>query len=248
MAECDQRRVDAVLQRRAMLDQVQPPSGDLALAAQLGVGSQIAGTRSRNDSSASTRASILSVLHASGASPLTRCASAISTSQPYLHELVVHEASAVHRLHHAPHRLVIDRDASRQPVQAVAVRRRREVIDQLAMIGDQADVNPPATQSKPTCNIEDGPPLSSLLGDSRSVSPEEALLHGSPKRERPPLAAPAGSIWTQAGPRCMIGADGGPGAGRPAARGGARDRRRGLGDGASVSRACARGKATAPTR
>ena len=36
-----------------------------------GSGSQIAGTRSRADSSASTRASILSVLHASGASPLT---------------------------------------------------------------------------------------------------------------------------------------------------------------------------------
>jgi hypothetical protein len=37
-----------------------------------GSGSQIAGTRSRHDSSASTRASILSVLHANGARPLTR--------------------------------------------------------------------------------------------------------------------------------------------------------------------------------
>jgi hypothetical protein len=32
--------------------------------------------------------------------------------------------------------------------------------------------------------IEDGPPLNSLLGDSRSVSPEEALLHCSPLHER----------------------------------------------------------------
>ena len=47
-----------------------------------GVGSQIAGTRSRRDSSASTQASILSVLQASGASPLTFWASAISTCQP----------------------------------------------------------------------------------------------------------------------------------------------------------------------
>src|SRR5215207_983966 len=37
-------------------------------------------------------------------------------------------------------------------------------------------------RSNPACNIEDGPPLSSLLGDSRSVSPEGALLHGSPKQ------------------------------------------------------------------
>src|SRR5215216_4885767 len=37
-------------------------------------------------------------------------------------------------------------------------------------------------RSNPACNIEDGPPLSSLLGDNRSVSPEEALLHGSPTR------------------------------------------------------------------
>ena len=48
----------------------------------VGVGSQIAGTRSRRDSSASTQESILSVLQASGASPLTFCASAISTCQP----------------------------------------------------------------------------------------------------------------------------------------------------------------------
>src|SRR6266498_3063848 len=37
-------------------------------------------------------------------------------------------------------------------------------------------------RSNPACNIEVGPPLSSLLGDSRSVSPEGALLHGSPSR------------------------------------------------------------------
>src|ERR687897_2333287 len=48
----------------------------------LGSGSQIAATSSRWESPASTRASILSVLHANGASPLTFCASATSTSQP----------------------------------------------------------------------------------------------------------------------------------------------------------------------
>ena len=44
--------------------------------------SQIAGTRSRRESSASTHASMRSVLHANGASPLTLCASTTSTSQP----------------------------------------------------------------------------------------------------------------------------------------------------------------------
>ena len=48
----------------------------------VGSGSQIAGSRSRHDSSASTRAAILSVLHANGASPLTFLASATNTSQP----------------------------------------------------------------------------------------------------------------------------------------------------------------------
>ena len=47
-----------------------------------GVGGQIAGTESQRDNSASTHESILSVLQASGASPLTFCASAISTCQP----------------------------------------------------------------------------------------------------------------------------------------------------------------------
>jgi hypothetical protein len=48
----------------------------------VGSGSQISGTSPCQESSASTRASMRSVLHAKGARPLTRCASAISTSQP----------------------------------------------------------------------------------------------------------------------------------------------------------------------
>src|SRR5947209_8660327 len=47
-----------------------------------GSGSQISGTRSRRASSASTQASILSVLQAKGASPFALTASAIRTSQP----------------------------------------------------------------------------------------------------------------------------------------------------------------------
>src|ERR687896_1250809 len=60
----------------------------------VGSGSQIAGTRSRHDSSANTRASILSVLHANGANPLTFLASATNTSQP--------ASSSVSRTNRAP--------------------------------------------------------------------------------------------------------------------------------------------------
>ena len=74
--------MDAVLQRDAMVDEMEPETRSLRSRRVEGVGNQIAGTRSRRKSSASTLASILSVLQARGASPFTRCASAISTSQP----------------------------------------------------------------------------------------------------------------------------------------------------------------------
>jgi len=58
VSECHQRCVRPVLQCRAVLDQVQPPAGALPLAPQLrGSCGQIVGTRSWNDSVASTRAS-----------------------------------------------------------------------------------------------------------------------------------------------------------------------------------------------
>ncbi len=81
-AEADQGRVDAVLERRAVLDQVQAKAGELALLTDSRSSSQIAATRSRWLSVASTFESTLSVLQAIGAKPLTRSASAISTAQP----------------------------------------------------------------------------------------------------------------------------------------------------------------------
>ena len=80
--EADQRRVDPVLELRSVLHQVEAKASELALSAHFGSGSQIAGTRSRWERTARTRASIRSVFTASGASPLTFWASAISTSQP----------------------------------------------------------------------------------------------------------------------------------------------------------------------
>jgi hypothetical protein len=64
-------------------------------------------------------------------------------------ELVVHEPRPVHRLHHATHPLVVHRNPPGQPIQAIAIRRRGKVIDQLSLIGDQAYVNALATQIQP---------------------------------------------------------------------------------------------------
>ena len=136
----------------------------------LGSGSQIAGTRSRHDSSASTLASILSVLHASGASPLTFCASAISTSQPC--------SSSVSCTNRAP---FIDSITARTrlPRQRARARPRRPSAsggaavsrDQLAVPVEQADVEPTSTQIQSSVQHESGPPRARSSVDTRSVPP-----------------------------------------------------------------------------
>ncbi len=128
-----------------MLDQMQPKPPALPLARSLGSGGQIAGTRSRKDSSASTRESILSVLHANGANPLTRCASAISTSHPCA---TSSSCTNARRSWTPPPRAPARRTPhpTRQPVKAIAVRRRGEVIDQLSLVGDKANIHAPATE------------------------------------------------------------------------------------------------------
>ena len=74
--------MDPALQRRLVLDQVQAEAGELTLLADARIGQpdrrqQLAVTEHRKNLE-----SILSVLQASGASPLTFWASAIWTSQP----------------------------------------------------------------------------------------------------------------------------------------------------------------------
>jgi hypothetical protein len=110
----------------------------------LGSGSQIAGTKSRWESTARTRASILSVLQASGASPLTLRVGDEHIPAELL-ERVVHEPRAVHRFDHRPHRLTVLHHAADETAQPVGVRRRRGLGDQLAVIRQQTDVEPTST-------------------------------------------------------------------------------------------------------
>jgi hypothetical protein len=69
VAEGQQGGVDAVLLAVRWRTRCSRQRARSRSARTAGVGSQIAGTRSRRDSSASTQASILSVLQANGASP-----------------------------------------------------------------------------------------------------------------------------------------------------------------------------------
>jgi hypothetical protein len=148
-----------------------------------GSGSQIAGTKSRWLSVASTRESILSVLQANGARPFTFLASAISTSQP--------SCSSVSWTSLAP---VIDSTTAQTGSPWASSIRRASLVSESASggIASRSKCSPAPDsrhtstflrlRSNPACNIEAGPPLNSPLGDSRSVPPEGALLHGSPLR------------------------------------------------------------------
>jgi hypothetical protein len=87
---------------------VEAPAGSSRSARTSGSGSQIAGTRCRRASSASTQASIRSVLQASGASPfyLPRVGNLHLPAGEL--EPVMHEAGIVHRLDRGADRLAAE--------------------------------------------------------------------------------------------------------------------------------------------
>jgi hypothetical protein len=113
----------------------------------LGSGSQIAGTRSRWESVANTNESVLSVLQAGGANPLTFWASAISTSQPQASSVSWTIRAPGHRLDHGADGLSVNLvDPPGQRSQGVDVGWRDELIEMLTLLGEQADVDLSPTQ------------------------------------------------------------------------------------------------------
>ena len=62
------------------------------------------------------------------------------------HQLVVHEPGTIHRFHDSANWLPTDGHPTGKPVQAVAIRGCGEAVDQLPLIGDQADIDSFATQ------------------------------------------------------------------------------------------------------
>ena len=65
-----------------------------------------------------------------------------------LFQRVVHKPRAGHRLDDSTHRLTVTGDLADEVAQTITVRRRRELLDELARIGDHAHVQPPATEIK----------------------------------------------------------------------------------------------------
>jgi hypothetical protein len=172
MAERDQRRVDAVLEDRAVLDQMQPPPRALTLLAELGRRQpdrrhQIAERQLRQHPRvdpvglARQRRQALDPLRVGD-----------QHLPPIPDQLIVQKPRAVHRLNDPAHRLVIHSDPPRQPIQTVPVTRRAEMLDQLPIARDQAHVDTLATEIQP------------------HVQHNNSLLRRKPSRIGPPHGVP----------------------------------------------------------
>jgi hypothetical protein len=139
-----------------MADQMQRKRASSRSRRIVGSGSQIAGTKSRCESTASTRASILSVVHANGASPVDLLRVRDQHLPTKLLQRVVHEPRPVHRLDHRPHPR--RGNPPGEMAQPVRVRRGRKLRDQLPGIVDQAHVQSTSTQIQSSVQHEGGPP------------------------------------------------------------------------------------------
>jgi hypothetical protein len=112
------------------------------------VGSQISGTRSRRHSSASTQASIRSVLRANGASSLDLLGVGDRHLPAGQLELVVDAPGAVHRLDRRLDRLTEGGGLAGQPAQLVGVGRCLGDLDGAALLVEQT--RPAACVTDPT--------------------------------------------------------------------------------------------------
>jgi hypothetical protein len=179
--ERDQRRVDAVLQRRAMPHQMQPEARQLALAPDARVGQpdrrhQIALRQQRKHA----RVDLVG-LAGQRRQPLDLLRVGDQHLPAELLERVMHEPRAVHRLDHRPHPLT--REPPRQAAQAVGVRRRSRLRDQFAVLGQQTDVEPTSTQIQTSVQHENGPPR------ARSSMTRRACHRGGPPSSQSNSAA-----------------------------------------------------------
>jgi hypothetical protein len=139
----------------------------------------MAGTRSRRESSASTQASMRSVLQARGARPLAFWASASATSQPW-RSSVSWTKRAVHRLDRRPDRdrTVIAPQLAGQARQPVGVQRGGAGADALAALIEQAVVQTPAAEIQTSMQHHvRGPPPARSFGGTPERGTEEARLH-----------------------------------------------------------------------
>ena len=118
-----------------------------------------------------------SVLQASGASPLTFWASAISDLPPRELEPVVAEAGSVHRLDRGADRPTVQREASSEAVEAVGIRWRRADLDGLTVGIEQVIVEPLAAQIESGVQHVHGPSSGSSVGDKSEPATAGARFH-----------------------------------------------------------------------
>src|SRR5262249_23724526 len=97
-------------------------------------------------------------------------------------EPIVHEASAVHRLDRGTDRLGVSSDALAQVMQSISVRWSRAALDRRTLSIEQVKVETLATEIQ--AGVQHCVGLPSSYEDARSMTPREALLHGSPYHER----------------------------------------------------------------
>jgi hypothetical protein len=143
MTERHQRRVDPVLQRRAVTHQMEPVARQLTLAPDRRLGQpnrrhEIAPRQLRQNA----RVDLVG-LASQRREPLDLLRIGDQHFPAEFLERVVHEPRPGHRLDHRPH------PHTPQPLgkmpQPVRVRRRRSVLDQLARVVDQAHIEPTST-------------------------------------------------------------------------------------------------------
>ena len=96
---------------------------------------------------------------------------------------VVNEAGARHRLDHPAHRLAMLPDMTHKTTQAISVRRRGELLDQLPMLREQANIKTLATQIQ-----------SSMQHYVRASSGSFSVTNGACHRGGPPSSHSKASV------------------------------------------------------
>jgi hypothetical protein len=141
-----------------------------------GSGSQIPGTRSRRASSASTQASIRSVVHARGAKALHLLRLGDLDLPTHELEPIAHQARPIHRLDRGADRRTQTLKALAQPSQTVNIRRRGADVNRCTVVVEQVEVQTLATEIQTGVQHRSGPPLRQLPVTNRSVSPGRPLF------------------------------------------------------------------------
>ena len=175
-AVLEQDRVDTVLQRASVLDQVQPETGPLPLRSDRRIGQPDLGYQVTASELGQHPAVDLVGLTGQRRDP----ARLDRVGDPHVPaaklELVVHEAGAAHRLDHRQHRLIAQsRDQPRQPV---TVGRDRADPGTITVTLERLPIKTLAAEIQ--SNVEHRWGLPSSLEDAWSFPPREALLHQIP--------------------------------------------------------------------